>query len=104
MSDSLQAIADKAIAQGPDRVVVDGAGTALPPARAKEQGVVPRIIFIREDGWTLGAPEHLAKVAEATWHDVWIGFVKRPSKVARPLNVSDHTPSADTPCPPPHAA
>ncbi len=102
MSASLQDIADAAIAQGPDRVVVDGAGVALPPGPAREMGAVPHVIFIRGDGWTLGAPEHLAKVAEALWSDEWIGYVKRPSKTARPLNVStDSPPEPDTP---PHPA
>jgi len=57
----------------PDRVLVDSEGTALSPAMAMELGVVPHIILVRRDGWTLGAPEHLAKAAEALWSDEWIG-------------------------------
>lgn len=86
MSADLQFYADEAIERGPSRVLIDGEGTVLSPSAAKRLGVVPHIIFIRGDGWTLGAPEHLAKAAEALWSDEWIGYVKRPSKQAHPLN------------------
>ncbi len=92
MSFSLQAFADMAIANGPDRVLVDSEGTALSPVRAMEQGVMPHIILIRGDGWTLGAPERLAKAAEALWADEWIGYVNLPSRQAHPLNISGSSP------------
>lgn len=98
---SLQDIADQAVTQGPDRVIIAGDGSSLPPAAARAKGAVPHIILIRDDGWTLGAPEHLAKTAEALWSAEWIGYVKRPSRVAHPLNVSagSRPPAAGTPPP-----
>lgn len=67
---------------GPSRVVISAEGEAVGTKRARVQfGVEPDIIFIREDGWSLGAPEQWAEVAEATWKDKWIGVLVKPSAV-----------------------
>ena len=59
-----------------NRVLIDKEGTAVPPKRAKELGVSPDVIFIRDDGWTLGAPKHLKDVAHSLWSDKWVGVIK----------------------------
>jgi hypothetical protein len=40
--------------------------------RARSMGIEVDYIFIRNDGWTLGAPFHLAKDAENMWKGDWI--------------------------------
>lgn len=58
---------------GPDRVVIDQSGEATTPQRAREEyHVVPTVIFIRKDGWSLGAPEQFKRVAESLWLGDWV--------------------------------
>lgn len=57
---------------GPDRVVVHESGRAVPPRSAREQyDITPTVIFIRNDGWSLGAPEIYRHIAERMWSDVY---------------------------------
>lgn len=58
---------------GPDRVVFSGDGEATTPKRAREEyNVIPTVIFIRKDGWSLGAPEEFRRVAHDLWGDEWV--------------------------------
>jgi len=76
----LNEMAAKVKADGPTRVVVSSSGEAVPPARARQEfGATPAIIFIRKDGWSLGAPKALAAVAEGMWADEWLGVILAPS-------------------------
>lgn len=62
---------------GPTRVVINSDGEALPPGRAKrEQGIEPDMIFVRYDGWSLGAPMSLRHVAESKW--VYVCVLHKP--------------------------
>ena len=59
---------------GPDRVVFNEAGEAKPWRKAfRDHRVVADVVFIRRDGWTLGAPRGLEAIAESLWGDEWIG-------------------------------
>lgn len=60
---------------------------ALSSKRARDVGVVPDVIFIRNDGWSLGAPKRLESAAHRLWADEWIGFVRRPSTTAQPIGL-----------------
>jgi len=60
------------IRNGPDRVVVDAEGTAMSWKRAAERGIFADAIFIRDDGWSLGAPTELAEVAYSLWPREWV--------------------------------
>lgn len=76
----LEAKAKEILANGPTRVVVDVSGEAVPASRARQEyGATPDVIFIRRDGWSLGAPKSLASVAEGLWRDEWLGVVLLPS-------------------------
>jgi len=76
----LEAKAKEVMANGPTRVVVSADGEAVPTPRARQQyGATPDVIFIRKDGWSLGAPKSLAHVAEKMWDDEWLGVVTLPS-------------------------
>jgi len=48
-------------------------GHAVPLERAwTHYSVKPTVIFIRDDGWSLGAPEHFRHVARDMWFDKWV--------------------------------
>jgi len=65
-------VKNKIIRCGPDRVVVDKEGTAMSWKRAAERGIFVDAIFIRDDGWSLGAPTELAEVAYSLWPREWV--------------------------------
>ena len=57
----------------PTRVVVDRDGFGVTPARAaREYRITPEVIFVRNDGWSLGAPKELENVARELWRGKWI--------------------------------
>jgi hypothetical protein len=57
---------------GPDRVLVDQDGGAMSPARARmDFGIRPEVVFIRNDGWALGASRGFEQVAYSLWADSW---------------------------------
>ena len=67
----------KVMEHGPRRVMINSSGEAISPMRAKrDHNIVPDVVFIRNDGWSLGAPNHLVGVARALWSDLWIGSFK----------------------------
>ena len=70
--------------RGPNRVMIND-DEAVPPMRAREEyGVIPDIVFLRDDGWMLGAPESLEAAAHALWKDKWVGFIRRPKDPSEP--------------------
>lgn len=70
----------------PARVVVDSEGQAVNSRRATfEYGVRTDIVFLRGDGWTLGAPKHLESVAYSLWRDEWTHFCRRPGLAWVPI-------------------
>ena len=58
------------------RVVVNREGEAWSFSRAFERGIKPDVIFIRNDGWTLGAPSSLEDVAFDLWKKDWTHFAR----------------------------
>jgi hypothetical protein len=64
--------------EGLKRVVINQEGVATTPLAARrDNNIEPDIIFLRDDGWTLGAPQRLAKLAHDMWADAWLGCYKR---------------------------
>jgi len=63
---------------GPERVVIraDGSVTSCRVAR-ETHNIQPDVIFIRDDGWALGAPKQYAAAAHAMWESKWVAFVVR---------------------------
>lgn len=89
MNISLKAALTRIMVHGPDRVVVNQDGEATSSKKAREQyGINPDIIFIREDGWSLGAPWQFENVAWGLWAKEWIGFIRKGGTV--PLPMSDY--------------
>lgn len=61
------------------KVVVNENCLSVHPAHACHQyGVFAKIIFERNDGWTLGAPEDLEKLAHSLWDGAWVAFRRFP--------------------------
>lgn len=64
MNDQPHDVVRLIMAFGPRRVVVNADGDVEFPRQAlDEHGVTPEVIFVRNDGWALGAPHRFAKVA-----------------------------------------
>jgi hypothetical protein len=59
-------------ARGPNRVLLSRDGHAVGPERAHAAGVIPDVILVRQDGWTLGCPLWLESAARALWADAWV--------------------------------
>lgn len=81
-----RAVAD-VMRAGPERVVFSAAGEATSSARARRfHNVIPDIVFIRADGWTLGAPTRFEDIAYRLWSDEWVGFMRRPNTFAQAMS------------------
>ena len=59
---------------GPKRVMINEY-EATSYERAEEKDIFPDIIFVRKDGWSLGAPTKFRSQAFGIWADEWIGFM-----------------------------
>jgi len=61
----------------PVRVIVDEDGHAIPPEAASKMAINSDIIFVREDGWSLGAPEEFEDIAYNMWRNDWTQFIRK---------------------------
>jgi hypothetical protein len=61
----------------PHRVVCDHQGYAITYQRAQREHVPVDVIFVRDDGWTVGAPIALRAVAQNLWKDHWVREFRR---------------------------
>lgn len=57
---------------GPSRIVVSAGGNAVPPGDVLANHVEVDVVFIRKDGWCLGAPARFERVALRQWQADWI--------------------------------
>lgn len=76
--------AQRVLRHGPTRVMVDAQGLAVSPESARTRhGVTPGIVFIRDDGWSLGSPAQFESRAAALYADHWIGVLRLPTQAAQ---------------------
>ena len=81
---------------GPRRVLVNGDGNAVPPGVAAQlYGTKYDIVFIRCDGWSLGATASLRHAARELWYHSWIACAVPPYLVATPLHPNNGLPNVD---------
>jgi hypothetical protein len=57
----------------PDRVFIGKGMTTYEDAMAR--GFSVAVVFVRDDGWTLGAPRHLCTEALKLWDGAWQKFM-----------------------------
>jgi hypothetical protein len=70
---------------GPSRVMINP-NEAVNSRRAREEhGVTPTVIFIRNDGWSLGANESLERAAYMMWPNEWAAYLRKPEEKARDI-------------------
>ena len=68
----------KIVETGPTRVVVNASGEATTPEKAeRDYQVKPTIIYIRNDGWSLGTPPQFDTVASNLWRNEWVAVAWR---------------------------
>jgi hypothetical protein len=61
----------------PTRLVTDSHGYARPPRSGDSYDV----IFVRDDGWSLAAPEQFRDVARRLWERDWVRTIECPRTV-----------------------
>ena len=65
----------------PARTVIDDRGTGYSGRKAQwDLGIEADVVFLRQDGWTLGAQKELELVAYEMWKDEWAYFTRKPFK------------------------
>lgn len=64
---------------GPTRVVVETKNghveEAVPAYCAEERGIIPELVFVRQDGWTLGCTYRDALPTERSWSKQWVAVL-----------------------------
>lgn len=77
---------EKVLKSGPERVLINKQGNATTPQMAKARyGIIPHVIFLRDDGWTIGAPRHLENQAFALWASHWVAVMRNIPGTFEPL-------------------
>lgn len=71
MNINLEAALKRIAVHGPDRVMVDHSGYAVLPSLTFHHGVSWDMIFIRDDGWSLGTNADNQPYAYRLWKDRW---------------------------------
>lgn len=77
---NIDQVAAAVLAGGPTRVLINADGYAVDAKRAMEKRVQVVVVFIRNDGWTLGAPEVLADYAYILWEQAWVARLDKIGK------------------------
>ena len=67
------------------RVLIDKKGTAVHPEMAIKIGSTSDILFIRDDGYALGAPQSLMHEAYHMWSKEWTAFYDFNIKKLMPI-------------------
>ena len=69
-----------------ERVLLNKKGTAVTPERAQDLGVKADILFIRNDGFALGAQARLHFEAYSFWPKSWTHFYDYHTKKLMPIS------------------
>lgn len=72
----------------PTRVVTDADGSATTPERAlRDCKTSYDIVFIRDDGWSLGASFDLERIAYHLWPLEWTHFAFKEDDEPKPISL-----------------
>ena len=61
-----------------DRVLVDGVGTTLRSATYLDPKYSVDVIFVRDDGWTIGCAYDYIEPTKKLWPESWSKMLIRP--------------------------
>lgn len=71
---------------GPTAMIVNKRGVSTTPELAEQiYGLVPAVVFLRDDGWSMGAPKDLEEVAKKLWKKHWVAFAYSPFTEFQPF-------------------
>ena len=73
-NEKIQKTIEEISENGPTRIVINFDGEGVHPLRVP--GIKADIIFIRNDGWSCGAPSQYEKVAYNLWKGTWVAFIR----------------------------
>lgn len=79
----IQDLVDTVLEDGPRRLMLPD-GTAIKPGRPGSFD--PTIIFVRDDGWSLGASPKTEELARKQWPDEWVAVLRRKHPIAPDWN------------------
>ncbi len=69
---------------GADRVITSSRGTSVPYSYAVDEFKIDvEMVFIRNDGWTLGCHRTHQSVAYGLWKEEWIAILIKPEDAPR---------------------
>src|SRR4030043_658350 len=68
------------------RVLINKKGIAVTPERARQLGIRADVVFIRNDGYQLGAPQRLCEKAHSMFRENWTKFYDTHEKIKMPIS------------------
>ncbi|OGJ12571.1 hypothetical protein A3K82_00140 [Candidatus Pacearchaeota archaeon RBG_19FT_COMBO_34_9] len=68
------------------RVLTNKKGNAVTTERARQLGIKTDVVFIRNDGYHLGAPEKLREKARSMFREDWAKFYDTHERIKRPIS------------------
>jgi hypothetical protein len=70
-----------------DRVIVNYHGYGVPPDRAVNEYLIDScaVVFVRDDGWSLGSPISFYDVAYRIYANEWEWMIRSPFTFAEPI-------------------
>lgn len=74
--EDLPSLVEKIKMHGPTRVLVNQFEGRPTHIALRDNRITPDVVFIRDDGWSLGAPKDLVWHAEMMWADKWVFVVE----------------------------
>lgn len=69
-----------------DRVMISEHEAISPVRASRDHGIRPSIIFVRKDGWSLGAHSTFTLAAYKIWENDWEYWCKPPNMRLRPIS------------------
>jgi hypothetical protein len=75
-----------------DRVLVDQFTATTRKRALDDHDISPTVFFVRDDGWTLGAPKHLETQAYKLYSADWTHYTRWPDDRLKPIREYDENP------------
>ena len=82
---NIEQVVKRILSNGPDRVMFKTNEATTLNKAIKKYKINPDIIFIRNDGWSIGAPTSLEGNTYRSWENEWTHYIIKPERKARPI-------------------